>query len=61
MDARLSSMRRAKRVAKAILKTLTVEDYVAVIEAKSPFRNYWDHYVHSVVIDCSRPRRPCSI
>ena len=41
------SMRRAKRVAKAILKTLTVEDYVAVIEAKSPFRNYWDDYVHS--------------
>ena len=46
MDEGLS-MRRAKRVAKAILKTLTVEDYVAVIEAKSAFRNYWDDYVHS--------------
>ena len=46
MDEGLS-MRRAKRAAKAILKTLTVEDYVAVIEAKSAFRNYWDDYVHS--------------
>ena len=35
---------RAKRIAKAILRTLTVEDYVSVVEAKQGYYDYWSDW-----------------